>query len=149
MLTAGELSRSGHSFVDPRIKCAIAMSPPVAVQPKAYAATYADINIPLFVMTGTKDDSPVGETKAIQRRVPFDHVKLAPAYLLTLTGGDHMVFSGRRQQPSDEKFENLVCQGSVAFWDAYLKKDDSAKAWLSDGAYAKALGDLGKFEKKN
>jgi predicted dienelactone hydrolase len=149
MLTAGEVSRSGRSYADPRIKCAIAMSAPVAVPPRLYDETYAQVNIPLFAMTGTKDDSPVGETKAAQRRVPYDHVKLAPAYLLILNGGDHMVFAGRRQQSTDEHFEDLITQGSLAFWDAYLRDNAAAKAWLKDGAYAKVLGDSGTFEQKN
>jgi predicted dienelactone hydrolase len=149
MLTSGEVSRSGRSWADPRIKCAIAMSPPVAVPERLYDRTWAQINIPLFVMTGTKDDSPVGETKAAQRRIPYDHLALAPAYLLILNGGDHMVFSGRRQQESDEAFEQLITQGSLAFWDAYLRDNAAAKAWLKEGGYAKVLGDQATLELKN
>jgi predicted dienelactone hydrolase len=151
MLIAGETTRTGHSFADDRIKCAIAMSPPVAVSKAMYDRTYGSVKIPLFVMTGTLDDSPVGDTKAIDRRVPFDHVSGIPAYLITFNGGDHMVFSGRQlpgDRPKDAQFHKLIQQGSIAFWHAYLRDDNQARQWLSDGTYAKAIGDNAKLEMK-
>jgi predicted dienelactone hydrolase len=151
MLISGEMSHSGHTFADERIKCAIAMSPPVAVPKVMYDRAYTGVKIPLFVMTGTKDDSPIGESKAVDRRVPFDHVKDIPAYLITFDGGDHMLFSGNKmrvKQPTDDRYHQLILQGSTAFWDAYLRSDDAAKKWLSRGGYEKAVGDGGKFEEK-
>jgi predicted dienelactone hydrolase len=151
-LIAGELSHSGKSYVDNRVKCAIAMCPPITIPKAAYDKSYAGIKIPLFVMTGTKDDSPIGETKAADRRVPFDHVKDIPAYLITFDGGDHMLFSGNKQrakQPTDDRYHLLIQQGSVAFWDAYLKEDGAAKNYLAGGGYEKAVGDGGKFEERN
>ena len=92
-------------------------------------------NLPCFHMTGTLDDSPVAETKAADRRLPFDHMtsKMADEYLLTFKGGDHMVFSGRMSQrssraQSDHIFQNYIKEGSTAFWDAYLKGDHAAKS---------------------
>jgi predicted dienelactone hydrolase len=150
MLIAGEQTISGNSFADKRISCAIAMSPPIAVPKPRWNQVYADVKIPLFVMTGTLDDSPIGETKAADRRVPFDHVKNIPAYLLTLTGGDHMVFSGQRRggfKSTDDHFHQLIQQGSVAFWDAYLRGNDSAKKWLKED-FAKLVDKDGVFELK-
>ena len=125
------------------------MSPPIATPKPMWDTVYAGVKVPLFVMTGTKDDSPIGETQAADRRVPFDHVKNIPAYLLTLTGGDHMVFSGRLlgDRPNDARFHDLILQGSVAFWDAYLRGDEPAKKWLKDD-YIKLVGDDGVFEQK-
>jgi hypothetical protein len=37
---------------------------------------------------------------------------------------------------------------STAFWDAYLKGDAKAKAWLSQGGFESELGDAGTVEKK-
>jgi dienelactone hydrolase len=151
MLISGEMTRSGHSFADDRITCAIAMSPPVATPQDAWDKVYANVKIPLFVMTGTLDDSPVGETKAADRRVPYDHVKDIPAYLITYDGGDHMIFSGRRiaggDRPKDERFHELICMGSEAFWDAYLRDDAAAKSWLKN-EYGNAVGADGVFEQK-
>jgi len=44
-----------------------------------------------------------------------------------------MTFSGhlRRGEPAkDEKFHPLICAATTAFWDAHLRDDASAKAWL-------------------
>jgi hypothetical protein len=41
----------------------------------------------------------------------------------------------------------LIKMGSIAFWDAYLKGEVEAKAWLSRG-FAGVLGEDGVFEKK-
>jgi hypothetical protein len=110
---------------------------------------YGTIKIPLFVMTGTKDDSPIGDTTAVVRRVPFDHVKDIAAYLITFDGGDHMLFSGRRtvnKPPTDDQYHELILQGSLAFWDAWLRGNTDAANWLSAGGYEKAVGADGKFE---
>jgi hypothetical protein len=103
-------------------------------------------------MTGTLDDSPIGNSKAIERRVPYDRISGADQYLVTFEGGDHMVFSGRlpgqAAHEKDREFQNLILIGSTAFWDAYLKGDTAAKQWLSGAGFAGALKDDGKFEKK-
>ena len=138
------------SMADPRVKAAIAMSSPAPKNPKDYDTAFSGIKIPCFHMTGTLDDSPIGGTKAAERRVPFDHSKGADAYLLTFNGGDHMVFSGRLRGPGremDEKFQPLILMSSTAFWDAYLKDNALAKAWLA-GDFGKVLGEAGTFEKK-
>jgi predicted dienelactone hydrolase len=151
MLVCGELSHSGHTFTEDRIKCAIAMSPPVSVPKAMYDRTYAGVKIPLFVMTGTRDDSPIGESKAVDRRVPFDHVKDIPAYLIIFQDADHLLFSGKHRvkQATDDRDQQLVLQGSVAFWDAYLRGNEEAKKWLCNGAFEKQVGEAGKFEEKN
>jgi predicted dienelactone hydrolase len=152
MLIAGELTRTGKTFADSRIKCAIAMSPPIATPESAWDKVYAKVKIPLFVMTGTLDDSPVGETTADQRRVPFDHVANIPAFLITLEGADHMVFSGHRrgpEKPTDNHQYQLIEQGTLAFWDAYLTGNEAAKKWFTGDGYKTLVGDAGKFEQRD
>ncbi len=157
------LASAGETFIlsgereitlgDPRIKAAIAMSAPAKRRENAWLdKTYGSIKIPCFHMTGTLDDSPIGETKAADRRIPFDHMSGADNYLLIFNGGDHMVFSGRlfkiAAREKDRRFQELILMGSTAFWDAYLKGDVPAKAWLSQGGFARALGNEGTLEKK-
>lgn len=141
-------------MLDPRIKALIPMSAPVPEKTHLGEA-YGTINLPCFHMTGTLDDSPVSSTKAVDRRVPYDHMtgKVADEYLLTFNGGDHMVFSGRLSQRSsrakqDHIFQTYIKDGSTAFWDAYLKGNDAAKKWLADGDFRKELGQEGTFEEK-
>ncbi|HEY3569071.1 MAG TPA: hypothetical protein VGP73_14140 [Thermoanaerobaculia bacterium] len=146
MAVAGQ----GGTFAEPRVKAAIAMSTPAPRQ-KDYDRVYRDVHIPILHMTGTEDDSPIGETRAAERRIPYDHIQGADQYLVTFQGGDHMVFSGRLMQaerPKDPVFHSLILQGTTAFWDAYLKGDAAAKAWLTNGGYAAVLGKDGRLEEK-
>jgi hypothetical protein len=47
----------------------------------------------------------------------------------------------------DEEFQKLICAGSTAFWDAYLRGDSTARAWLRDD-FNSALGSHGSLEVK-
>lgn len=138
------------TLADPRIKAAIAMSSPVPADRSKHDKAFGSIKVPVFHMTGTKDDSPIGNSKAPDRRIPFDHTKSADAYLLIFQDGDHMVFSGRVGvlRPLDKQQQDLIRTSSLAFWDAYLKNDAVARKWLADGGFEKALGSGGTFEKK-
>jgi predicted dienelactone hydrolase len=140
------------SLADPRVSAGIAMSAPVPRRGADLDQAFGRIEIPILHMTGTLDDSPIGDTKAEERRVPFDHIRGADQYLVTFQGGDHMIFSGRfvpgRKQQRDALFQDLIRQGTTAFWDAYLKGDAKAKSWLAKGGYAAELGKDAKFEEK-
>ncbi len=155
------LAIAGESFVtpggrrvsmpDPRVKAVIAMSAPVTMGERDFDSAFAKIRIPCLHMTGTRDSSPIGETRAEDRRVPFDHMNSADQFLITFKDGDHMIFSGRgrmRGSEKDEFFQSYIKVSSIAFWDAYLQNDAAAKKWLADGGFAKVLGDAGKFEIK-
>lgn len=139
---------------EPRIKALIPMSAPVP-EKVSLDEVFSGVNLPCLHMTGTLDDSPIAETKAADRRLPYDHMtaKTADEYLLTFKGGDHMVFSGRGSKLSsraahDLIFQKYIKESSTAFWDAYLKGDQSAKAWLARGGFKKALDGEGTFEEK-
>jgi predicted dienelactone hydrolase len=155
LAVAGEIfvSPTGgeHSQGDPRVKAAIAMSSPVPQNKSDYSIAFSKIKIPVFHMTGTLDDSPIGETKAADRRVPFDRINHADQFLVTFRDADHMVFSGHLAGQNGERdafFQKFILSSSTAFWDAYLKGDATAKAWLTGKGFQTALGDDGKFEEK-
>lgn len=135
------------SFADPRVKAAIPMSAPTPKNKSRLDEVYAGVKIPCLHMTGTKDSSPIGDTTAEERRLPFDHCKNSDQFLITFKDGDHMIFSGRntRAEPSDERFQRLIQQSSTAFWDAYLRDDAKAKSWLTDD-FKRVLDDAGQFE---
>jgi predicted dienelactone hydrolase len=145
-------SGSAPTYADPRVKAAIAMSAPVPRKREDLESAFAPIHIPILHMTGTLDDSPLGETSAAERRIPYDHIHGADQYLVTFTGGDHMIFSGHLMERSergakDARFQDLILQGTTAFWDAYLKGDAGAKSWLARG-YGAVLGKDGRIEEK-
>jgi len=150
MAVVGENLRSGDpSLADPRITAAIEMSAPVPKLQAQRDHAFSAITTPVFHMTGTLDDSPIGETKADERRIPFDKMNRAETCLVTFNGADHMVFSGHLfAQPADAQFQPFILAGSTAFWDAYLKGNAAAKKWLYNGGFAQLIGTKGVFEKK-
>jgi predicted dienelactone hydrolase len=139
------------SFSDSRVKAVIAMSAPIGASRRSLDKSFGSIKVPVYHMTGTLDDSPVGETMAKERRYPYDHIHGGDQYLVTFNGADHMVFSGRGLLPGgghDELFQDLTKISGLAFWDAYLKNDKSARQWLANGGFEKVLGKNGVFERK-
>ncbi|HWB61434.1 MAG TPA: hypothetical protein VG733_18275 [Chthoniobacteraceae bacterium] len=146
---AGETFGAGRPALgDPRVKAAVAMSAPVPPLADRKGA-FDTIKIPIFYMTGTLDDSPIGETKASERRIPFDGTSHAETCLVIFKGADHMAFSGHVvPRDSDAGYQRLICIASEAFWDAYLKDDPGAKQWLYNGGFTKLLDGKGTFEVK-
>ena len=144
---------SYHRFDDSRIKAAISMSATPSRHREKLKQVYSGIDIPCFHMTGTLDDSLVADTKASERRLIYDNIDRADNYLLTFEGGDHMVFAGRdvpgRDGSKDPVFHLLIQMSTTAFWDAYLRADQTALQWLTAGQFKQVLGENGVFEQKS
>ncbi len=135
---------------DARIRAAIPMSAPVPANKARLDDAYAGVKVPCLHMTGTEDNSPIGETKAVERRLPFDHCRNSDQFLITFTGGDHAIFGGRERKlggVNDTEFQRLIGQSSLAFWDAYLRADANAMEWLTTKCQG-ALGTEGVLEVK-
>lgn len=142
-------------YDEPRIKAAIQMSAPAPNRRSELDKVYGSITIPMMHMTGTKDFVPIlPQTTAEDRRIPYDHMSHAETCLVVFNEGDHMIFSGRERlgptdkQAQDAAFQKFICAGTTAFWDAYLKDQPEAKAWLLEGGYTKMLGAEAVFEHK-
>ena len=147
------------TLAEARIKAAVAMCEPVPASARDPDRAFGKIAVPCLHMTGTRDDSPIGSTKAADRRIPFDHIPPnADQFLLILNGGDHMVFAGlgdfaesmigKSKPGSSDLFHRIICQSTLAFWDAYLKSDAPAHKWLSEGPCKQFLGDNAAWEQK-
>ena len=153
LILSGQTTGGGRmtfSFADPRITASIAYSPSKPRQGDPTQA-FASIHIPTFHMTGTDDMNPLDASEpASNRQFPYRNITGADKYLIVFNGGDHMIFSGRRiaeqDRPNDDMFHALIQKASLAYWDAYLKENAQAKAYLTQGGFAKDLGANGAFE---
>ena len=131
----------GQSGLDTRIVAAVAFSPN-ARNKINMARQFGDIRIPLFSVTGTEDGSILGDgTRYQDRMLPFENMPPGGKYLAVFDGGDHMVFgghqlSGRRPETArDGEIQAGVKAATLAFWNATLKVDESARAWLESGGF--------------
>lgn len=128
----------GPRFTDPRIKAAMAMSPSVPARGDVEAA-FSSVKIPWLLMTGTKDVVRLGGISlggdAQSRLGVFPALPPGDKYELVLHNGEHGAF-GDRALPGEDRQQNpnhhrVILALSTAFWDAFLKGDAGAKAWLN------------------
>lgn len=127
------VGRQTLCFRDPRIKAAIYLSPPVNLQGRDPHDMFGSITVPGLLMTGTEDNSPIGQTDAKSRVIPYQCIKATDQYLVNFFGGDHMIFSGRTnplRARRDEQFHNQINKIASSFLDAYLKNDKKQQQWL-------------------
>jgi predicted dienelactone hydrolase len=143
---------SGTSLTDKRIKAAIAFSPNgprKGIDPKQ---AFGAVKIPWMVMTGTKDVAPIGEQDVKSRLSVFPALPAGGKYELVLENAEHSVFT-ERPLPGDKEKRNpnhhrVIIALSTAFWDAYLRDDAQAKAWLDGDGPQQVLERGDKWQKK-
>jgi predicted dienelactone hydrolase len=127
---------SGQKFTDQRIKAAIAFSPSVPTGTSSDKA-FGAVRIPWMLMTGTKDNAPIGKADAKSRREVYPALHGIPKYEVVLDKAEHFVFTDRafpgEREPRNPNHHRVILALSTAFWDAYLRRNGDARAWL-DGA---------------
>lgn len=141
---AGQIGPKTLSVADPRITCAILMSP--SPPPDKNPRVFEKIRIPIFHMTGTRDTSLIQpDLKPQDRTLPYQQIPASDQYLLVLQDGDHMMFTGRGIR--GQQYADIIVKSSLAFLDTFLKQDSKQKDWL-DKDFARELGSDGRFEHK-
>lgn len=128
----------GALFADPRIKAVLLLSPSGPRRDSPEEA-FGAVHLPWLLMTGTADDSPLGDMDAAARRVVFPALPPGSKYELVLEGAQHSSFTERPlPEERDPRYHRAVLGLSTAFWEAYLRGDAAARAWL-DGQGPRSL----------
>jgi predicted dienelactone hydrolase len=133
-----------HSFRDPRVKAAIAMSPQGSGAMHVRPGAWDGIQIPTLLLTGTRDYGQ-GQRIAAWRRQPFDEIKDAgtnrDAWLMVITGATHMTFATSGNRPLRKNtdgeagpHQRLVLRAVDGFLDAHLRSQPEAMNWLQQAA---------------
>ncbi|HVT14631.1 MAG TPA: hypothetical protein VHQ90_00420 [Thermoanaerobaculia bacterium] len=143
--------REETSMPDPRIKAALVMALPLPQQKEARRFTFEQVKVPCLHMAGTREEGG-GAGQPAERRLAYARISGVDQYLLTLDAADSQVFAGRwlglTDAEKDPFYQEHVKAASTAFWDAYLRHDAAARAWLAGGGLAAALGAAGRVEVK-
>ncbi|MGZ0708743.1 alpha/beta hydrolase family protein [Coraliomargarita sp. W4R53] len=122
---------------DDRIDAALAMSPSPPRIGSALRA-FSSVEIPWLLMTGTEDVASIGGADVAARLSVFPALPAGDKFELVLFDASHSAFSDRAL-PSDRtarnaKHHQAILALSTAFWDAYLRGDTAAAAWLTSDA---------------
>lgn len=122
----------GDRLTDSRIKAAIAFSPSPPARGSAEAA-FANIRIPFFSITGTKDTVfLMPSITAADRELPYRAMPPGDKYLLVMDGADHMAFNGRGDRAGDTgnpspHVVRVVGAATIAFWRWTLMGDEAGR----------------------
>lgn len=138
-------------FTDSRICAAVAFSPSTPRLGDAKKA-FGEVRIPWLLMTGTRDLSPIGDIDVASRLGVFPALPNGGKYELVLDGAQHSAF-GDRALPGEKATPNpnhhrVILAVSTAFWDAYLRSDGAALAWLENGGPRSVLEPKDRWQKK-
>ena len=141
-----------RSFREERLRAGILYSPvPAAHLTDApLEKIYSSMTLPLLFMTGTADQSPIEGFGMAERLAVFEHAGGRENSLLILESGDHMVFAGSRGKlagyPKLGLHETIIKTVALAWWEAWLKDDETARAWLEQGGVNEWLGAEASFK---
>lgn len=140
---------ASDDFRDERFVAGIAMSPQGTNGWAGFGAkTWETITSPMLYLTGTEDD--LGDQSAKGRRDAFDHGAAPNQHLVIIDGAAHLAFSDNDSAlvkgSRDKRHHGWILQETTAFWDAFLRKDASAKAWLDAESLESVTGGEAKVE---
>lgn len=143
------LGWAGPKFTDPRIRAALCLSPGAPRFGKPSKA-FGSVKIPWMLMTGTNDVSLIGGQTLASRLAVFPALPAGEKYELVLNGAEHSAFTDAPvpRSASNPNHHKAIEALSTAFWDAYLKGDKAAKAWLDGEGAGSVLTAADAFQKK-
>ncbi|WP_425397941.1 alpha/beta hydrolase family protein [Aeoliella sp.] len=130
---AGQAFLGRDTLTEPRIKAAVMMSPSTPRRGSA-RRSFGSVELPWMLLTGTHDAGAIGDQTPETRQQVYPALPAGDKYQLVLDGAEHSAFS-ERGLPGDRQRRNpnhhrAVLAVTTAFWDAYLKDDQAARAWL-------------------
>ena len=138
----------GESVADPRVRAVLAMSPSAPMVGDA-AEAFGGVRVPWLLMTGTHDHAWGGRPAELRRAVfaglptragaaAGGDTDAVPHFELVLDGAEHSAFNDgglpSDRMPRKPGHHVAVRAVSTAFWDATLRGDAAALAWLRGDA---------------
>jgi predicted dienelactone hydrolase len=130
---SGQSAMGAPRYTDDRICAAIPMSPscPRVGDPQR---AFGNVRIPWLCMTGTHDVALIGDADVESRLGVFPALPAGGKYELVLNNAEHSVFTERAlpgdSLPRNPNHHRAIKAISTAFWDAWLREDPDARAWL-------------------
>ncbi len=100
--------------------------------------SFGHLLMPILCMTGTNDGSPIDSSLNPEaRQEVYAAFPDGDKFQLVLEGANHFAFGEGGAMKSKQRNPNhhpVILELSTRFWDAYLKGDAGARAWLQSEA---------------
>ena len=142
---------ANFTFTDPRIKATVAFSPSTPRRGDAKQA-FGGVNIPWLLMTGTKDTALIGNADLESRLAVYPALPPGGKYELVLDKAEHSAFTDRAlpgdMEPRNPNHHRAILALSTAFWDAWLKDDPAARAWIDGDGPRSVLEKNDRWQRK-
>jgi predicted dienelactone hydrolase len=150
---SGQRTAGGRApATDPRIKAAVILSPSLPSTGGDPKAAFAGVRIPWLLMTGTHDVAFIGAADLASRLGVFPALPPGGKYELVLDGAEHSAF-GDGPLPGDRLPRNpghhrSILALSTAFWEAWLRQEAPARAWLEGPGPRQVLDPKDRWQRK-
>lgn len=118
-----------RSFKDARVRCILPISGQGTSQQGLTESSWAALTIPMLTITGSLDKGAGGQGPEWKKE-PFKFSPDGDKYLVFIEGANHVSFGGT----GPGAISDVVKAATLAFWDAYLKNDPTAKSSLRSGS---------------
>jgi len=141
----------GQSFADRRVRAILVMSGQGRGQQGLTQRSWGALTCPMMTMTGSRDQGAAGQGPDWKKE-PFDFAPAGNKYHVFIEGANHFSFSGRLvevagQQAAGTRLGSAlegdadqravfgyIKMATLAFWDAHLKNQKRALAYLHSHA---------------
>jgi predicted dienelactone hydrolase len=123
----------GRSYEDPRPLAFLALSPPGTPPGVGPQLFYSKIKRPTMIMTGSRDEDPGARrpNTAESRLDAYHYMPPGDKYAVWIEGAFHHTFGDPKAgQTIDPLARKITLMAMLAFFDAYLKEDPTAKGFL-------------------
>ncbi len=137
------------AWPEPRIKAALILSP----SSPAFAAAadaFGAVSIPWMLMTGTHDNSFLGQKT--DRLAVYPALPPGQKYELVLDQAEHAAFGDAAlpgdRLPRNPNHHRAIESLSAAFWDSTIGRSPAATAWLDSDLARDVLGPADRWQRK-
>jgi predicted dienelactone hydrolase len=140
--------RAPESFADKRVSAVLLLSPQGEGKMGLTADSWNHLHLPMLLMYGSRDYGAWGEP-AVWRSEPYSKSPPGHKYKVEVLGGTHMGFaaSSKSEAVLNLQFRCAKLE-TLAFWNAYLKNNREAAAYLSSDGLRSFSLDAANFASK-
>ncbi|MFF4596432.1 alpha/beta hydrolase family protein [Amycolatopsis sp. NPDC001319] len=125
------------TFAHPAVAGGILLSPQGSGDRGLTPSSWQDVELPLLVVTGTRDFGARGEGVE-WRREPYDRARSRVKHLAVVHDGDHQIGGIPRHETENSPTAAVICAVATAFADR-VHGDRAAGEWLATAPFATIL----------